>query len=125
MFALQVLGLLANLYSGSGVAATPVRLRDSANTHHAFDPALKDAPTVQVTVQAGNRSLAEATTTTVFSPEWEAEFRAGQEPGCGIARGSYDMRTYGLGSNINSESEMGGWYIVQGCDRSCVHSVLL
>jgi len=88
MFALHVLGLVTG-YNGEegGVGAAPPSLHNYAD--RALAAAFKDS------------------TTAVFSPEWEVQYRTGQEPGCHVARGSFQMKTFGLGSNINSESGMG------------------
>ena len=108
MFALHVLVGLVTGYNGEegGVGAAPPSLHNYAD--RALAAAFKDVPTVKVTVGGEDRSMAEVNSTTaVFSPEWEVQYRTGQEPGCDVGRGSFQMTKCGLGSNINSESGMG------------------
>ena len=108
MLTLQVLCLLSGGIGGA-VAASPPPLDEAANMDRALDAAVEAVPTVKVTLDGGDRSMAELTATpaALFSPEWEAEYKEG-DPGCDLARGSFMWRGQGFGSNVNSEWKRDG-----------------
>lgn len=112
MCALQVLGLFHSSYNGGVAAAAPPPLDERSNAGRALDATAEAVPTVEVTYDVSDGedgSVAElpAAPAALFSPEWEAEYGAGQ-PGCDLARGSFMWRGQGFGSNVNSELAVSG-----------------